>query len=136
MCRRHRRHWAFRDAVAKLGFLGIIALSIPGLLLLIVGGAGNRAAGLSLVGMGTPVLVAIWLIVVPRLQRTAIRCVDIKGDTITLTNVSQVFVDALELHQNEEESPSGHPSSWRPPNRTSEKLQGFGPPPGAIEEIE
>jgi hypothetical protein len=97
LCRAHRNHWAWRNAVILLSFLGLVGLVIGvSVLLNVAAGPNGFDQYGGLVCAGSVVGLVVWLVVVAVLQQTAIRPTEITDSSITLTGVSKEFVRAYE----------------------------------------
>ncbi len=97
LCHAHRNHWAWRNAVMLLSFLGLGGLAVGAAVLVNVAAGPNGFDQYSgFVCGGFVVGLIVWLIVVAVLQQTAIRPTEITDHSITLTGVSKEFVRAYE----------------------------------------
>jgi hypothetical protein len=97
MCARHRWHWAGRILAVLVSLLGIIFLTA----LLVVLAPPDEAGAFFSLGLisGTLLLLTGGLI----LHFTSIRPVEITDRSITLTGVSEEFVEALEEDRDREQ---------------------------------
>jgi hypothetical protein len=95
LCERHRYHWSARQAfllgaaVASIGLVVALAtLADPR--------PGQRPLLPDAAWLGLPLVLLVWLFPVRILQRQAIHPTEITTHTITLTGVSEGFVQAVD----------------------------------------
>lgn len=97
LCHAHRNHWAWRNAVMLLSFLGLGGLAIAAVVLVNMAAGPNGFDQYSgFICGGSVVGLIVWLVVVAVLQQTAIRPTEITDDSVTLTGVAKEFVRAYE----------------------------------------
>jgi hypothetical protein len=109
-CDRHKNHWEWRTSFLVVS---VFSFLIPGLVGYVLSIArelqGSVAQGVgSLMCLGTLAGCVVWLIVVAIIQSVGIRPTEITDHTITLTNVSPVFVEALEIASGDLENEPEH----------------------------
>jgi hypothetical protein len=107
LCEAHKNHWLVRTLVSLVG-LALVLLLCFGALILIgaLSDARNDDALNALKGIacgGSVVALVAWLITLVVMQATAIRPNEITDDTITLTGLSEGFVNAVEDVRDQEE---------------------------------
>jgi hypothetical protein len=96
LCEQHKNHWMWRTLVVVGGFFALIILGIAAMSATTDnprGGddlVGGLLCGASLVGL------VIWLIAAVILQATSIRASEITDRSMTLTGVSDIFIEAFE----------------------------------------
>jgi hypothetical protein len=125
-CEAHKNHWLVRILGALGGLLLVGALGIGMIVLMAntddpAGRRDNVLQSIKAVGcIGTLVLLVVWLIGLVVMQMTAIRPTEITDDTITLTGVSETFIDAVDADraQWEEEYERRRPRRRRRPERS------------------
>jgi hypothetical protein len=134
-CHDHRNHWSTRFALLWSLFFVMLFLWVAAVPILFalaypkaqgIGGPENGWSCLAVMGLGI-----LWLIVAAKIQYSAIRATDITDHSITLHNVSAVFVDALDPDY-VIAAPSGESTNQRPA-RTKEVMGT--PEPGNSEDI-
>ena len=95
LCDWHKSHWSKRTAIILVGFLALIALLVFSVMYAIDRpGPGNDMSWIFFLAL--LVFFLAWLVMVIVLQLTAIRPTEITAEDITLTGVSQQFIDALD----------------------------------------
>jgi hypothetical protein len=132
-CHNHRNHWANRVAYLWCLFFLTIFLWVAALVLMIplIPGKGIDHSGAGWSCLALMALGIVWLIVAAGIRHSPIRATGITDHSITLHNLSAVFVDALDPDY-VIASPSGESTNQRPA-RTKDLM---GPPePGNSEEI-
>jgi len=88
LCKRHEGHWQVRSLVLWSLFLGACALGIGGIVVL-----PHNIGGLLCFGSGIAALG--WWITTAVLSETSLHATEITDDVMTLTGVSQEFLDAV-----------------------------------------
>jgi hypothetical protein len=120
LCERHKRYWFTRNLIIYVG-LGLVGLIGLGSIVVMAALSERRRGPASdLTGMvcfGVVVIFLVWLLTMAILQFVSIRPTEITDRRITLTNVSQVFVDALEADRNADEEEEYDDRPRRPPSR-------------------
>jgi hypothetical protein len=119
LCEKHKHHWLVRTVVGLVG-LGLLLILLV-FNIVITGMVSNMGDDdvtgplLAVLWIGLGILFLAWLITLVAMQNTAIRPNEITDDTITLTGVSEAFVDAVEdaRDQEEEEDPRPRPRARR-----------------------
>jgi hypothetical protein len=107
LCTEHQNHWFSRNLIIWGGIVGLILLALLSMFVTAaLDSAQPRRGGdsglLGFVCLGLTLLGLVWLVVVCIVQSGAIKPVEITDRTITLTKVSQEFVDAIEQQDKEE----------------------------------
>jgi hypothetical protein len=114
LCEQHKSYWLKRNAWIW-GTCFIVAMACVGAFALVVQGAERKAPrgeDLSgLVCLGSTLAGLVWLVVAAVIQHLTIRPTQITDTSITLTNVSDKFVDAVDDYRNSEDEYSD--SEWR-----------------------
>ena len=115
LCDQHRSHWLWRTLFLFLGLVFFVILAFVGILLLSLNNQpGAQQSDLAGLVCGASALSGlIWLIAAAIIQSIAIKPSEITDRSITLTNVSPKFKDALDddrAREREEEDE-------RPPRR-------------------
>ncbi len=90
LCEQHRHHWLWRTRYVTLGLLWFLGLAIAGIGLL-----ASKGDIAGFVCLGTAVAGLLWLISAAIIQHLAIRPTEITERSISLTNVSPHFIEAL-----------------------------------------
>jgi hypothetical protein len=110
VCANHKNHWLVRSLIIYGGLVGIILLALGAVFVLAMADQGGGRGQPVLTGIvcgGSVLLLIVWLVVVAIAQSTAIRPKEITDKTITLTGVSEEFVNTLgEDDDEEDERPS------------------------------
>ena len=94
LCDQHRHHWGWRQALVLLSLLGVFGL-IVGLAILTSAPPRQQPALPGEAWIALPVALLGWLILAIIVQIGTIRPTEITTYTITLTGVSEGFVDAV-----------------------------------------
>jgi uncharacterized membrane protein len=98
LCDQHRYHWGSRQALVLLSVLGIIGL-IVGLAVLTSAQPGRQPLLPASAWLALPAALLGWIILAIIVQLGTIRPTEITSYTITLTGVSQGFVDAVDAYE-------------------------------------
>jgi hypothetical protein len=122
LCESHKNHWLVRTLLI-LGSLALVVVLIVCAVIVVsvisdqMGRKGDDAVGF--VCLGGAVLFVLWLVLIGIMQSTAIRPTEITDDTITLSGVSERFINAVgaERAQWEEEYEDRRPRSRPRPRR-------------------
>jgi len=100
LCRRHQNHWLVRTLTIVLSLVGGIVIGCG--LLMFASQRAGRADNTGLICIGIALLGGLWLLLVAILSLTAVRPQEITDDSITLTGVSDEFIDAMEEFDEDE----------------------------------
>lgn len=103
MCNTHRNHWAWRTALMWIGLCVFVVLGFIALVLAVNQQPGQQNPAFGLVCAGLGILLLAFLITLAIVHYIAIRPTEITDSTITLTNVCDEFIIALEEEEEEEE---------------------------------
>jgi hypothetical protein len=107
LCEAHKHHWLVRMVVALVGLGLLLVLLVFNIAITsMLSDARNdelTSILLPVLWIGLVVLLLAWLITIIIMQNSAIRPNEITDDTITLTGVSDAFVDAVEDARDQEE---------------------------------
>ncbi len=95
LCEEHKNHWLWRQLVIVGGFFALIAIGFMSAIASDISRGGDDTVGGLLCGM-TLVGLVIWLIAAVILQAAAIRASEITDTSLTLTGVSDAFIEAFE----------------------------------------
>jgi hypothetical protein len=131
LCDKHKYHWGVRLAIILLGLLAVILIGVGALVLGGMISDSDKDTGATIMGLGMAgagVLFLVWLITVVVVQSTAIRPTEITDTSITLTGLSDAFVEAVESEAGREDDydrPRPRPRS-RPAPRDED--EGYRPP--------
>jgi hypothetical protein len=93
LCEKHKGHWTMRMLITLLGFLGVLAF--VGIAIFATVSEGDLAELTTLFWVVAGFLLLGWLITIAVLQSTAIKATEITDRSITLTGVSQGYIEAL-----------------------------------------
>jgi hypothetical protein len=117
LCRRHQNHWRWRFwfLLGSAAVVGLAELVGAGLLVALSARDNDPAGGL--VCCGCVFLLLGWLITVGILQSTGIRPLDISDHGISLSGVSQRFVDAVYDERDDEDEDEDDEDDYPPPRR-------------------
>jgi hypothetical protein len=131
LCQEHRSHWLWRMWVVLGGFLGVVAVGMLAFILIAATDQRGRAGRTSdllagLACIGTLFLLVVRLAVTISVQLTAIRPTEITDRRITLTGVSEAFLDALDRQDEMREARRREP--WRSRDDYSEDMYDPEPP--------
>jgi hypothetical protein len=118
LCDDHRYHWTWRSCFIWFGFALLVLLGIFAIFFLSTqekqGGGGIQIGGL--VCFGTIIAGAVWLFSAAIIHHVGIRAAEITDMSISLTNVSRDFVEALRdergQRREEDEYERPHRRDW------------------------
>jgi rRNA maturation protein Nop10 len=147
LCERHRTYWRNRrifiwGGLAAVVLLGILAIALG----VMLDDKGITDDGALIAGLGTAGVFLIWLISAAVVQSKSIRPSEISDLSITLTNLSGEFVEAVNEDRRGDDREDEDDDDDRPRARRREKDDDGGyydpdekkprrrPPPDAIEE--
>ena len=110
LCDQHKNHWSWRNLFIYGGFVLFLCLGVAAIVVL-ANQENQRGAASALAGLfcgATAVGGLIWLFAAAIIQHTGIRPTEITDQSITLTHVTPVFVDALaEVRMRSEDEENG-----------------------------
>jgi hypothetical protein len=113
LCEKHKHHWLVRTVVGLVGLGLLLILLVFNIVITgMVSNAGDDDVTgplLAVLWIGLGILFLAWLITLVAMQNTAIRPNEITDETITLTGVSEAFVDAVEDARDQEEEEDSRP---------------------------
>jgi hypothetical protein len=146
LCERHKWHWGGRTALVLVGLLAMVVLVLGGIAL-----AGEDDGFGPIVFLPIGLLFLVWIVSAVVLGATAIKPREITDKSITLSGVSQEYIDALnearrgeedrgDRRRRDEKDDDGRPRARRRDEDDGgyydpdEKRPRRRPPPDAIEE--
>jgi hypothetical protein len=115
-CEEHRNHWNWRSWFVWLGLMLVMFLGFGAVVVAIILANRGVVNGDTMVGLacvGTLLIGLIWLVAAAIIQQTAIRPTEITDRRLTLTNVSDYFIDALDEERDYRDQHEHHRSPRR-----------------------
>jgi hypothetical protein len=95
LCNKHKWYWYVRPVIVVGSMLLFLAVAVSGLMITLDMGRPAQDTALAVVGIGTLVLIFVWLVIVIIADSTGIRATEITHREICIQGVSDEFAEAV-----------------------------------------